>query len=218
MNRDTTIIQVSVLMIAVAILWIAIRRQQNPTTTEPSARTQPIKIQEQIRPDSGAILLVSGTIVGSWLNAPTKNALQERANPDRANLVKQYFRHIAAKEFKEACALMSPGKCAAIRPAAVTAFAQEFLKLKNGYEYLSVRDYWLQSPSGKDVVCVKYSYRYKDDGNPWLISEVLSFYIEEDVGKRVIANRVCEKKYKEWSGNRPCPVEATQNFCANKIR
>lgn len=55
--------------------------------------------------------------------------------------------HIAAKDFQKACALMSPGKCSAIRPAAVQSFSQEFLKLKNGYEYLQVKDFGLQSPS-----------------------------------------------------------------------
>lgn len=219
MNRDTTIIQVAILMIALAILGIAIWRQQNPDTPAP-APVAPLKVQEQTRDT----LIVSGTVETtgsttiSWTVTQKPTILQERENPDRANLVKQYFAHIQAKEFKEACGLMSTSKCSAVRQAAVDAFSQEFLKLKNWYEYISVKDFWFQSPSGKDVVCVKYSYRYKDDTNPWLISEVMSYYIEEDVGKWVISDRVCEKKYKEGSGNRPCPVQATQNFCVGKIK
>gem|GEM_PF-5765442 len=46
-----------------------------------------------------------------------------------------------AGEYKEACGLMSSGKCSAIRPAAVEAFSQEFKKLKNGYEYINVKDF-----------------------------------------------------------------------------
>jgi hypothetical protein len=158
------------------------------------------------------------TLLVSWTVVPTTQKPVERENPDRVNLVKQYFAHLQAKEFKEACALMSPGKCSSIRQAAVDAFSQEFLKLTNWYEYINVRDYGIQSPSGKDIVCVKYSYRYKWDSNPGLISEILSFYIDEDVGKRVITDRVCEKKYKDGVGTRPCPVQATQNFCVDKIK
>lgn len=207
-------------MIALAILWVAIRRQQQaPETT--SKTTTPVKVQEQLRGEKEReIMQVTGDIRtwNTWTEVTANTRLTERENPDRANLVKQYFAHLQAKEFKEACALMSSGKCSSIRPAAVAAFSQEFLKLKNGYEYISVKDFWFQSPSGKDVVCVKYSYRYRDDSNPWLISEVLSFYIDEDVGKRVITDRVCEKKYKDGVGVRPCPVQATQNFCEGKIK
>lgn len=219
MNRDTTIIQVAILMIALAILGVAIWRQQQPTTIVKT--TTPVKVQEQLRGDDDTqIMQVTWNITktNTWTTVNTNTRLIERENPDRANLVKQYFAHLQAKEFKQACGLLSSGKCSAIRQAAVDAFSQEFLKLQNGYEYISVKDFWFQSPSGKDVVCVKYSYRYKEDSNPWLISEVLSFYIDEDVGKWVITDRVCEKKYKEWMGNRPCPVQATQNFCEGKIK
>lgn len=214
MNRDTTIIQVAILMIALAILWVAIWRQQTPTTI--TTPTTPTKIQEQLRGEDKPV--ISWNSIGSGVVQKPTTKLTESENPDRANLVKQYFAHLQAREFKEACAMMSSGKCSSIRVAAVEAFSQEFLKLKNWYEYISVKDFWLESPSGKDVVCVKYSYRYKEDSNPWLISEVLSFYIDEDVGKRVITDRVCEKKYKEWSGVRPCPIQATQDFCAGKIK
>lgn len=218
MNRDTTIIQVAILMIALAILWIAIWRQQNVAPTP--ITSNPVKIQEQ---KSNTPTEVTGVdvITVSW-NVLQPSSLTtkpvERENPDRVNLVKQYFAHIQAWEYQEACWLMSSSKCSAIRPAAVESFSQEFKKLKNGYEYINIKDFGYQSPSGKDIVCVKYSYRYKDDTNPWLISEVLSYYIDEDVGKRVITDRVCEKKYKDGSGNRPCPVQATQNFCVGKIK
>gem|GEM_PF-4877744 len=54
MNRDTTIIQVAILMIALAILGIAIWRQQN--VTPPSSSTSPIKIQEQIRGNQPVVI------------------------------------------------------------------------------------------------------------------------------------------------------------------
>jgi hypothetical protein len=53
MNRDTTIIQVAILMIALAILGVAIWRQQQPVTK--AETTTPVKIQEQIRADDVVI-------------------------------------------------------------------------------------------------------------------------------------------------------------------
>jgi hypothetical protein len=67
----------------------------------------------------------------------------------------------------------------------------------NGYEYINVKDLGFKSPSGKDVVCVKYSYRYADDNDPRLVSEVMSFYVDRVNGDLKITDRVCEKKYKE---------------------
>jgi hypothetical protein len=217
MNRDTTIIQVAILMIAMAILGVAIFRQQDNAKNTTIKGVTPLKVQEQIVWDLWPVSIPWTWSVASWA-VQWNTRLVERENPDRANLVKQYFAHIQAKEYKEACGLMSPWKCTPIREAAVEAFSTEFKKYTNGYEYISVKDYGFQSPSGKDIVCVKYAYRLKDDSNPWLISEVMSFYIEEDVGKRVITDRVCEKKYKDGTGNRPCPVKATKDFCVGKIK
>ena len=69
--------------------------------------------------------------------------------------------------------------------------------MENGYEYVAVKDYGFVAPSGKEVVCVKYSYRYTNDPNPGLVSEVMAFYLQPFNGEMKIANRVCEKKYKE---------------------
>ena len=219
MNRDTTIIQVTILVIALAILWVAIWRQQQPEISTRQTQTTPTPIQLQEEQRNPVILTISGDLVlDNNTSSPRRPQLVENENQDKANLVKAYFAHMQAREFQQACALMAPGKCAAIRPAAVEAFSQEFRKFAHGYEYINVRDYGIKSPSGKDVVCVKYSYRYINDTNPWLISEILSFYIEEDVGKRVITDRVCEKKYKEGVGVTRCPIQALQNFCVDKIR
>ena len=76
-------------------------------------------------------------------------------------------------------------------------FSQEHQKYVNGYEYTNVKDLGFKSPSGKDVVCVKYSYRLQNDADPRLVSEILSFYVDTVGGQFKITDRVCEKKYKE---------------------
>jgi hypothetical protein len=47
------------------------------------------------------------------------------------------------------------------------------------------------------VVCVKYQYTLIDDANPDPVSEILSYYVQEENGSLRITDRVCEKKYKE---------------------
>lgn len=210
MNRDTTIVQVAILLIAIAILGTAIYNQQNKTKTKDT--TKPIITQ-----------VVQEAMVNTWKTTSgstiiASNPVKERENSYQTKLVKEYFAHMEAKEYKKACWLLSTSKCASIREAAVEAFSQEHQKYLNGYEYIAIKDLWLKSPSGKDIVCVKYSYRLKNEQNPKLVSEILSFYIEEDVGRYSISDRVCEKKYKDGSWERPCPVQANQNFCVWKIR
>ena len=157
MNRDSTIIQAAILMIAIAILGIAIWRQQSSSSVVDTKTSTTV------------VVGLSGAIhTGALLTGDTtpRKIIVENSDEDKANLVKQYFRYLQAKDFKNACLLMSPAKCAANRQAAIDAFSTEFLKYTNGYEYVSVKDFNLKSPSGKSVVCVKYSYRLNNDPNP----------------------------------------------------
>ena len=65
---------------------------------------------------------------------------------------------------------------------------------------MSIKDFGIVSESGREVVCVKYAYTYKEDLNPKQVREILSYYIEPVPGNpdRIqIAARVCEKKYKD---------------------
>lgn len=220
MNRDTTIIQIAVLMVAIGVLGIAIYRQQTGSNLKEDVVSKNTIVQEKSWKDDlnkpKEIAPIKKIEDPSTDKVIPKNV--EKENSPLTNLVKQYFAHLQGREYKEACTLMSTSKCVSTKASAVESFSQEHLKYVNGYEYISVKDFDIQSPSWKDIVCVKYAYRYKGDTKPWLISEVMSFYIEEDVGKYLIADRVCEKKYKEGAGVRPCPIEARQNFCIGKIK
>jgi hypothetical protein len=137
---------------------------------------------------------------------------------DNINIVKQYFRYIAEKDYGGACSLIAWSKCDGTKPVAVANFSREFEKFANGYEYTNVRDFGLTAPSGKDVVCVKYSYRYKDDPQPWLVSEVMSFYVNKVGSELKITDRVCEKKYKDGRWVRDCPIQAAADFCEGLVR
>lgn len=92
--------------------------------------------------------------------------------------MKQYFAYIANKEYDGACDLVAGTKCNTSNPIALETFSKEFEKMTNGYEYVAVKDYGIVAPSGKNVICVKNSYRYKDDTTDGLISEVMAYYTQ----------------------------------------
>lgn len=233
MNRDTTIMQVAILFIIIAALWVAIFNKQRQQLSADSTQTE----QNEVIIENINEWLAWWTVTRwddtiniwawvwewAWTGSDTQddptitNSFSERINSARQNTVKQYFAAIANRQYAEACRLLDNGSCAS-RPWAVENFSREFEKMKNWYEYVNTQDYGITAPSWKWVVCVKYSYRYEDDPNPQLISEVASFYVDKVGEQRKITDRVCEKKYKEWRWNRPCPIKPNARFCVDRIK
>ncbi len=173
-------------------------------------------VYQQPRPigtGSTTTTVLSGTVTGL-----SGGDLTERLNSPNTSLIKQYFAFIAAKNYDGACDLLAGTKCNTTNPIGLETFSTEFNKMTNGYEYVAVKDYGTIAPSGKNVVCVKYTYRYKDDTADGLISEVMSFYTQTINGVLMITDRVCEKKYKAGRGLRECPVQAAVEFCEGKIK
>lgn len=217
MNRDSTIIQVAILFIIIAIIWIAIFQKQ-VVGDEPTENGQQIKTVVVQQVAEWTAIEANGNTAANWTGTIiTQQPNTEIQNSKSANVVRQYFLDIASRNYESACGRLANGKCAD-RPWAVENFSREFGKLINWYEYLQVKDYGIKAPSWKDVVCVKYAYRYNEDPNPQLISEILSFYTETRDGQTVITDRVCEKKYKDGSGERPCPIEPNARFCVGKVK
>ena len=209
-RNDTLVIQIAVAMMILALVGIFLIRYQK-TTPEPIQQpsAQPIKIAWEPGTDNVVVL-------GRDNPTATLPRIVENVNSDQVNVVKEYFRAIASEDFWTACGLLT--KCNWNNETAVSLFSREFQKLQNGYEYVNTKDLWFKSPSGKDVICVKYSYRYKQDVVPELVSEVMSFYTSEIDGVIKITDRVCEKKYKEWDGSRPCPIEPSARYCVGNVK
>lgn len=228
MQRDSTVIQAAILLIIIAILGVAILKKQQPAVLLPQTT---IHRQANTSNTSSGVAVFSGSTVSDTntgaktvstgaksSTGTTKIPLVNNPDSSQIRLVQNYFNALATKDFVTACGYLSPAKCAPSRASAVESFSQEYLKLANGYEYLAIKDFGLTAPSGKDIVCVKYSYTYLEDTRPKQVSEVLSFYTTTINGKLYITDRVCEKKYKDGWGIRPCPIQATQNFCLGNIK
>lgn len=205
MNRDTTIIQIAVLLIVIAIIWLVMVDRPDST-----------KVINDPTPIDQGIVSQSWSILAPWSDNTTPNQLIK--DSEKSRLVKRYFQAIANEDYTLACALVSTSSCAESRPWAVANFSREFAKLRKWYEFVDIMDRWITAPSGKDVVCVKYQYTLLDDTNPQPVSEILSYYVQENESWNLrITDRVCEKKYKEWSWVRPCPIEPNARFCVERF-
>lgn len=230
MNRDSTIVQVAILLIIIAIVGVAILKNQNKN---PEATTQqhitPVQAGGWSERDQENNTKTTSTgdesntgSTNTWTQenttTTTDTPLTENINSSYTKIVKQYFAAIAQEDYIAACDLVAWGKCNASRPISVENFSREFQKMMHGYEYVNIKDYGFLAPSGKRVVCVKYTYRYKDDPRPWLVSEIMSFYLDKVWGTTKITDRVCEKKYKAWRGLRDCPIEANKDFCIGLVK
>ena len=144
----------------------------------------------------------------------SEQPLAETQDPSSLTLVKKYFRLYNAKEFQAACALLPDNKCNEDNPPDVTRFSEEGEKQVNGYEDLK---FWMaSSPEDieEDVVCVKYSFKYKFDAKDKNIYETMSFYVgETEEGRKEITARICEKKTIDDVGETPCPIVSRRDFC-----
>ncbi len=220
MKNDNLVIQIAVAMIIIALIWIIVIKasEREKSVALPVSNTQHIAVKVQ-----------QGSVDEWFENAddiskqdvPSIEVLPrlvERVNSDQRNIVKQYFASMEARDYTWACNVLSPDKCRATNPTSVSIFSREYEKMVNGYEYVNIKDLGFQSPSWKDIVCVKYSYRYKADADPRLISEIMSFYLDDVDGELKITDRVCEKKYKEWWGVRDCPIQPNARYCVGNIK
>lgn len=225
-KNDNLIIQIAVAMIIIALLGLimirASERDRIRPLPAPTAQPVAVRIQQWAVWDNtfqNADQIAQQDTVAA--NQPTANIvprLVENVNSDESNLVNEYFVAMEAKDYTRACATVSPDKCRASNETSVELFSREHQKYTNGYEYTNVKDLWFKSPSGKNIVCVKYSYRIKNDADPRLVSEILSYYVDRVDGQLKVTDRVCEKKYKEWSGNRPCPIEPNARYCVGNVK
>ncbi len=129
--------------------------------------------------------------------------------PEKQNvldIVQKYFDSYNAKDFKTACGLLSDKKCKAESQVDLRRFAQEHGKMVLGYQNVNT---WIPDNTEnfpKDIVCVQYSYQYKDSRK---IIERMSFYVKDGE----ITNRVCEMKIVEGKGKTSCPLLAKRKFC-----
>jgi hypothetical protein len=125
-----------------------------------------------------------------------------------------YFDTLNKGEFREACSLRPKLKCDSENGEKIIEFSKEPLKYVNGYENLAV---WQPSVSNvsSEIICAKYSYLLKADSNPQNVWEVVSFYMDRrEDGEWEATSIACEKKFKEGTGDRICPVVASRNYCS----
>ena len=118
MNRDATIVQVAILLIIIAIVGVAVLKQQKKNWEGTASTTQIAVVQEAEKDiqklDAADTTVDSGT--GVVEDTDTVTNPTEKISSDNINRVKQYFRYVAEKDYGGACSIMSPVKCNATKP------------------------------------------------------------------------------------------------------
>ena len=119
MNRDATVVQVAIFLIVIAIIGVAILKQQNKNpagiTTETQQHITPVLEGEEgetpplpQRQDTNS---VSGDTTnedtGSKTHIETHLPPAENINSSYTKLIKQYFAAIATKDYLSACDLIA---------------------------------------------------------------------------------------------------------------
>lgn len=201
MNRNDTVLQLAILLVIVAILGVALLKH-NDTNSWWTRDTQ-----STTSLSTGDIVAV---VTGSQVKTPALPTPQ-------VTLVTQYFEALQGKNYKEACSLLTRDRCSPRNQAAVDLFAVEHQKYIDGFEAVYIKDAAQKSSVGNDIVCVKYSYRLKADGNPRKVWEILAYYVTQVDNSYRIASRVCEKKYKDGYGETNCPLIAPVTYCRQLI-
>lgn len=199
MNRNDTVLQLAILLVIIAILWVALLKHSD-TSNRRSWNTTLDK------PITNITLVATGVVP-----VPSKTPSPQ------VNLVTQYFEALQGKNYKEACSLLTRDRCSPRNQAAVDLFAVEHQKYIDGFEAVYIKDAGQKSSLWNDIVCVKYSYRLKDDSNPRKVWEILAYYVTQVDNTYRIASRVCEKKYKDGYGETNCPLIAPITYCRELI-
>lgn len=124
--------------------------------------------------------------------------------------------------YDEACSILVKRKgnigCNVVDWDQIGDFSREVKKYQNGYEQIITQP--LNEGNDYDqTICVKYSYVLKADGNPARIREILSYDWEKRKDwEWELASRVCERKYKEGMGERPCPNPTNNRRCEQVMK
>jgi hypothetical protein len=219
MSKENSLVQVAVLLIAWAIVGVGLITRTNvaPLSKNVSSETtSATSVNSSIWSNSWQNTWQTDLSSQKYTTLPNGQILIERWSTRSIEFVRSYFEAMESGNFAASCGHMAPNVCTPTNAVSVSLFSNEYQKLRAWYEYLSVKDFGIVTPSWRDVVCVKYAYRYKNDTNPQLIWEILSFYLDPSSNEygMQIATRVCEKKYKDGMWERACPIKATTEYCS----
>ncbi len=157
----------------------------------------------------------SNTVIYKDINNP--NYLNIRDSDllylNSKQIVQKFFELYNLNSFRKACSLFKKTKCDPNDGEQVLLFSRLDESQLNGYE--NIKLWQADADISSDIICAKYQYKYKADTNPKYITEITAFYIDtREDGIKEITSRVCEKKFKDGSGVRDCPIKAARKFCS----
>jgi hypothetical protein len=156
-------------------------------------------------------------IIALFVSTLSLGSASAQENNTLLDFVEGYFQNYNTENFEKACEMLSPYKCDPKSAAGVERFAQEYKKMKNGYEAVSL---WIPAGVAEyadqyyDIVCVKNTYQYNDSFEDTSVTEVMSYYLQDRAdGSKEIVYRVCEEKTSSDGRPTSCPVVSATDYC-----
>lgn len=126
------------------------------------------------------------------------------------DLIKSYFLFWNQKAYKDSCSLLSKKFCLSGAKWSFADFWNYWEKTKDGYFIQEVKE--VVGEKEKNIYCVSYSYKLKNDTSNEYITETFNFTTQKNGEYEQIVGRFCEKIEKAGK-NIKCPFELNNYYC-----
>lgn len=126
------------------------------------------------------------------------------------DLIKSYFLFWNQKAYKDSCSLLSKKFCLSGSKGTFADFWNYWKKTKEGYFIQEIKK--VASKNDKNIYCVSYSYKLKNDTSNEYITETFNFTTQKKGEYEQIVGRFCEKIQKSGR-NITCPFKLNNYYC-----
>ncbi|MGE4444435.1 MAG: hypothetical protein AB7E37_05590 [Candidatus Altimarinota bacterium] len=125
-------------------------------------------------------------------------------------LIEAYFELGNQKAYRDSCSLLSTKMCLSGSKTNLIDFSNFWEKTLAGYTIKQIKE--VENTPDKNIYCVEYRYKLKNDLSNEYITETFNFTTQKKGGYEQIAGRFCEKIEK---GGRElkCPFELNTYYC-----
>lgn len=125
-------------------------------------------------------------------------------------LIEAYFELWNHKAYRDSCSLLSTKMCLSWSKTNLIDFSNFWEKTLAWYTIKEVKQ--VEDTPDKNIYCVEYKYKLKNDLSNEYITETFNFTTQKKWGYEQIAGRFCEKIEKWWRQLK-CPFELNKYYC-----
>ncbi len=126
------------------------------------------------------------------------------------NIIQSYFDFWNQKAYKDSCSLLSKKFCLSASKWDFRDYASHWEKTQSWYNVQNIKK--VKENDGKNIYCVTYSYKLKNDLSNDFIVETFHFATQVHNWYEQITGRFCERIEKWWK-ILSCPFQLNNYYC-----